>query len=171
VLKLVSDPRTLQGNVLIDDEEHAQLADFGLAFVTDATLGTTSTKRSGSSRWMAPELLDPQVKFKRTYASDIYAFACLCIEVIIPGYLGVLQLILSKQIYTGEQPFWNLRQDITVVLEVLKQMRPPRPSITGPPDGTRAMSDRLWATVEACWAHNPSDRPDMCEVSGLIMSL
>ncbi|KAJ7802642.1 kinase-like domain-containing protein, partial [Mycena olivaceomarginata] len=46
------------GNVLINDEEHAQLADFGLAIVTDATLGTTSTTRRGSSRWMASELLD-----------------------------------------------------------------------------------------------------------------
>ncbi|KAJ7845613.1 kinase-like domain-containing protein [Mycena olivaceomarginata] len=46
------------GNVLINDEEHAQLADFGLAIVTDATLGTTSTTRRGSSRWMESELLD-----------------------------------------------------------------------------------------------------------------
>ncbi|KAJ6589557.1 kinase-like domain-containing protein [Mycena capillaripes] len=44
------------GNVLIDDGEHAQLADFGLAIVTDATLGTTSTTQGGSLRWMAPEL-------------------------------------------------------------------------------------------------------------------
>ncbi|KAJ7114239.1 kinase-like domain-containing protein [Mycena epipterygia] len=141
------------GNVLMDEGEHAQLADFGLAIVTDATLGTTSTKQRGSLRWMAPELHDYQVGFKRTEASDVYAFACLCIE-----------------IYTGEQPFWNIHQDIMVVLEILKQMRPPRPSSSGPPDGTRAMSDRLWATVEACWAHKPSDRPDMYKVSGLIMS-
>ncbi|KAJ7348096.1 kinase-like domain-containing protein [Mycena albidolilacea] len=141
------------GNVLIDDEEHARLADFGLAIVTDATLGTTSTARSGSVRWMAPELLNFELEFKRTKASDVYAFACLCIE-----------------IYTGDQPFWNIHHDITVALEVLKQMRPPRPSSSGPPDGTRAMSDRLWVTVEACWAHKPSDRPDMYEVSGHIMS-
>jgi serine/threonine protein kinase len=75
---LASDPRTLQGNILIDDGEHAQLADFGLANVTDATLGT----QHGSSRWMAPELLNYQLEFKRTEASDVYAFACLCIEVI-----------------------------------------------------------------------------------------
>ncbi|KAJ7099011.1 kinase-like domain-containing protein [Mycena epipterygia] len=139
------------GNVLMDDGEHAQLADFGLAIVTDATLGTTSTTQGGSSRWMAPELLDYQLEFKRTGASDVYAFACLCIE-----------------IYTGEQPFWSIQPDMAVILRVLKQMRPPRPS--GPPDGTRAMSDRLWATVEACWAHEPSDRPDMGKVPGLIMS-
>ncbi|KAJ7936978.1 kinase-like domain-containing protein [Mycena leptocephala] len=139
------------GNVLIDNREHAQLADFGLAIVTDATRGTTSTKQSGSLRWMAPELLDYQLEFKRTKASDVYAFACLCIE-----------------IYTGEQPLQSIHQDITVVREILKQMRPLRPS--GPPDGTRAMSDRLWATVEACWAHKPSDRPDMDKVLELIMA-
>ncbi|KAJ7760609.1 kinase-like domain-containing protein [Mycena maculata] len=115
------------GNVLIDNGEHAQLADFGLAIVTDATLGTTSTTSDGSWRWMAPELFDLQAESKkRTKASDVYAFACLCIE-----------------IYTGEQPFPSIREHITVVFEILKQMRPPRPS--GPPDGTRAMSDRLWA--------------------------
>jgi serine/threonine protein kinase len=77
MLKLTSDPRALQGNVLIDDWEHAQLADFGLAIVTDATLGVTPTKQRGSLRWMAPELLNPQPEFKRTKASDVYAFACL----------------------------------------------------------------------------------------------
>jgi len=141
------------GNVLIDDREHAQLADFGLAIVTDATLGATSTTQRGSLRWMAPELLDYQLEFKRTKASDVYAFACLCIE-----------------IYTGEQPFWSIQQDMAVVLQYLDQKRPPRPSASGPPDGTRAMSDGLWAIVEACWAHNPSDRPAMGKVLGLIMA-
>ncbi|KAJ7936955.1 kinase-like domain-containing protein [Mycena leptocephala] len=136
------------GNILIDDGEHAQLADFGLANVTDATLGT----QHGSSRWMAPELLNYQLEFKRTEASDVYAFACLCIE-----------------IYTGEQPFWSIRKDMAVVLRVLDQKRPPQPSSSGPPDGTRAMSDELWAIVEACWVHKPSDRPDMDKVLDLIM--
>ncbi|KAJ6589544.1 kinase-like domain-containing protein [Mycena capillaripes] len=132
--------------------EHAQLADFGLAIVTDATLGTTSTTQRGSLRWMAPELHDYQLEFKRTEASDVYAFACLCIE-----------------IYTGEQPFWSIQQDMAVVIRVLDQKRPPRPSSSGPPDGTRAMSDGLWDIVEACWTHKPSDRPDMHKVVGLIM--
>jgi serine/threonine protein kinase len=72
---------------MIDDGEHAQLADFGLAIVTDATRGTTPTAGRGSSRWMAPELHNYQIEFKRTEASDVYAFACLCIEVI---FLSVL---------------------------------------------------------------------------------
>ncbi|KAJ6589560.1 kinase-like domain-containing protein, partial [Mycena capillaripes] len=142
------------GNVLIDDGEHAQLADFGLAIVTDATFGTTSSTQGGSLRWMAPELYDPQVESrKRTKASDVYAFACLCIE-----------------IYTGEQPFWSIQPDIAVIFQIRDQKCPPRPSNSGAFGGTRPMSDRLWATVEACWAHEPSDRPDMEIASGLIMS-
>ncbi|KAJ6527610.1 kinase-like domain-containing protein [Mycena vulgaris] len=141
-------------NVLIDGGEHAQLADFGLAIVTDATRGTNSTTQSaGSCRWMAPEAHIPHAGFKRTKACDVYAFACLCIE-----------------IYTGEQPFWNIKHDPAVANQILQQKRPPRPSSLGPPDGTRAMSDGLWAIVEACWAHEPSDRPDMDNVSGLILA-
>ncbi|KAJ6589536.1 kinase-like domain-containing protein [Mycena capillaripes] len=142
------------GNVLIDDGEHAQLADFGLAIVTDAIFGTTSSTQAGSLRWMAPELYDPEVESrKRTKASDVYAFACLCIE-----------------IYTGEQPFWSIQPDIAVIFQIRDQKRPPRPSNSGAFGGTRPMSDRLWATVEACWAHEPSYRPDMEIASGLIMS-
>ncbi|KAJ7926182.1 hypothetical protein B0H13DRAFT_1599802, partial [Mycena leptocephala] len=108
-----------------------QLADFGLAIVTDATFGATSTTQRGSSRWMTPELHDYQLEFKRTKASDVHAFACLCIE-----------------IYAGEQPFWNIKQEVMVAMLILDQKRPPQPSSLGPPDGTRAMSNRLWAIVE-----------------------
>ncbi|KAF7358034.1 Kinase-like protein [Mycena venus] len=73
---------------------------------------------------------------------------------------------VDQLIYTGEQPFPSIREDITVVLEILKEVHPSRPS--GSPDGPRAMSDGLWATVKACWAHKPSDRHDMDKVSELI---
>ncbi|KAJ7646311.1 kinase-like domain-containing protein [Mycena polygramma] len=139
-------------NVLIDANEHAQIADFGLAIVTDATLGTTSTA-GGSARWMAPELLHHETQSKRpTKASDVYAFSCLCIE-----------------LYTGAPPFWGMH-DAAVIVRVSKGERLPRPSGLAPPEGTRAMSGRLWETVEACSAHNPSDRPDMDSVSHLILS-
>jgi hypothetical protein len=44
-------------------------------------------------RWMAPELIDPDrfgLPFRRTTATDVYAFACVCLEVIIPIYRGDL---------------------------------------------------------------------------------
>ncbi|KAJ7266628.1 kinase-like domain-containing protein [Mycena rebaudengoi] len=158
-------------NTLIDSAEHVQLADFGLAVVTDATIGTTSTKqRAGSSRWMAPELLNHEVEFKPTRASDVYAFACLCVEASLPDCPRILQLTLPEQIYMGEHPFWNIVHDMPAVLQILNGKRPLRPSSSDPPDGTRAMSDQLWATVEACWVHEPSDRPDMHKVSEIIIA-
>jgi hypothetical protein len=117
---------------------------------------------------MAPELHNYQLEFKRTKASDFYAFACLCLEVRILERFGVRQLFILEQIYTGEQPFWDIKQEVMVAILVLDQKRPPQP--LGPPDGTRAMSNRLWAIVEACWAHGPSDRPDMDKVLELIMA-
>ncbi|KAJ7231357.1 kinase-like domain-containing protein [Mycena rebaudengoi] len=70
-------------NILITQEWSACLADFGLTSFTEATL--TTTRRAGTTRWMAPELIDPErfgIQFRRTKASDVYAFACVCLEVI-----------------------------------------------------------------------------------------
>ncbi|KAJ7504391.1 kinase-like domain-containing protein [Mycena galericulata] len=72
-------------NILVDDDWHACLADFGLAVFSDATAATHTSHHGGSVRWMSPELHYPQScgleTFKRTFASDVYSFACVCVEV------------------------------------------------------------------------------------------
>ncbi|KAJ7765418.1 kinase-like domain-containing protein [Mycena maculata] len=72
-------------NILVDDDWHACLADFGLAVFSDATVATQTSHHGGSVRWMSPELHYPQScgldTFKRTFASDVYSFAFVCIEV------------------------------------------------------------------------------------------
>ncbi|KAJ7066561.1 kinase-like domain-containing protein [Mycena amicta] len=74
-------------NILVDDGWHVRLADFGLAVFSDATIATQTSHRGGSVRWMSPELHFPQScgleTFQRTFASDVYSFALLCIEVLI----------------------------------------------------------------------------------------
>lgn len=71
----------IKANILVDDDGHARLADFGLTFFADATVATHSTRnRGGSLRWMSPELHNPALfgfPFQRTCPSDIYAFACV----------------------------------------------------------------------------------------------
>ena len=74
-------PRTnalvCQDNVFIDKDWHAQLADFGLAGWADVT---STSNHAGSVRWMAPELHTSEI-FRRTKLSDVYAFACVFVEV------------------------------------------------------------------------------------------
>ncbi|KAF7377829.1 hypothetical protein MSAN_00206400 [Mycena sanguinolenta] len=97
-------------NILLDDQGHARLADFGLAAVVDGPLAPTN--RGGSLRWMAPELLNPEScglkVFKRTFASDIYAFGCVCVEVCIPENLRFLNTLLmgrcSSMLLLGGAP-------------------------------------------------------------------
>ncbi|KAJ6518846.1 kinase-like domain-containing protein [Mycena sanguinolenta] len=77
-------------NILVDDEWHACLADFGLAVFSDATAATHTSQHGGSVRWMAPELHFPEScglqTFKRTFASDVYSFAFVCVEVRIASF-------------------------------------------------------------------------------------
>ncbi|KAF9468989.1 kinase-like domain-containing protein [Collybia nuda] len=129
------------GNILIDDQWQACLADFGLTVVSEATLATHTSNGHGSTRWMAPELHDPESfgfdRFLRTSASDIYALGCVCLEV-----------------YTGRAPFMNISNDTTVMLQVVRGIRPHRP----PPDASRQMSDDVWNLIVQCWMQNPAER-------------
>ncbi|KAJ6524513.1 kinase-like domain-containing protein, partial [Mycena capillaripes] len=124
-------------NILINENCSASLADFGLSIFSDAT-SSMSTNRGGSLYWMAPELLDPDrfgCKFARTPASDVYAFACVCLE-----------------LYTGRPPFSELPEP-TAMLKVINGERPE------PPSGSPTMSAVLWQNVTAYWAGNPTGRP------------
>jgi len=139
----------LEANILIDDDGHVRLTDFGLSIFIDAT--AHSTTGQGSLRWMAPELIDPaSFGFERatkTQATDVYAFACLCVE-----------------LYSGRVPFWNSKNDIQAMLCAVTGGRPSRP--TKDDEGGIDMPDDLWELVVRSWSHSPAERPSMSEVSG-----
>ncbi|KAJ7027417.1 kinase-like domain-containing protein [Mycena alexandri] len=72
-------------NILIDGQQ-AYLTDFGLAAFVELDTSIKTSTRKGSTRWMAPELLLPNVyhpglPFRQTPASDVWAFGCVCCEV------------------------------------------------------------------------------------------
>ncbi|KAJ7745885.1 kinase-like domain-containing protein, partial [Mycena maculata] len=63
------------------------LTDFGLASLIDSE----TTTHGGSRCWMGSELLLPHVyqpglPFRRTLASDVWAFVCVCCEVCLAQY-------------------------------------------------------------------------------------
>ena len=77
-----------QTNVLVGDDGHALLSDFGLTGITDLAGSdlVTNTNESGGKKYMAPELHDPErfgvAYFRRTAASDMYSYGSLCLEVL-----------------------------------------------------------------------------------------
>jgi serine/threonine protein kinase len=76
--KPLSPPCAFQHNILIDDELHIRLCDFGLALVGDATQGrmTTTAHGFGSCNWMSPERIMAE-RHRRSTADDVYGFGCL----------------------------------------------------------------------------------------------
>jgi len=84
----------IQANILINSECHACLADFGLAAIIEDSSsvdGPSSHKAGGTTRWMAPEILDPDkygyIKRARrklpSKSTDIYALGMTILEVRI----------------------------------------------------------------------------------------
>ncbi|KAJ7301173.1 kinase-like domain-containing protein, partial [Mycena albidolilacea] len=133
-------------NILISDDGNACLSDFGLATTfseADSTAGmTSSSNRAGSIQWFAPELIQPQSfgceRFVRTTATDVYAYACVCLE-----------------LYTGRPPFAHL-PDVAAMFRVIAGDRPEQPT---------TISDTLWQLVTAAWAPEPHARPSIHEIA------
>ncbi|KDQ52290.1 hypothetical protein JAAARDRAFT_113212, partial [Jaapia argillacea MUCL 33604] len=128
-------------NILMNDQGHCQLADFGLAAFAEATKGayTTTNSRPGSTRWMAPELLFPErfgiVGTRRTCATDIFSYGCVCIE-----------------IHTGSLPFYDLSADPAIIRRILAGEHPQPPPGKGLPLKTRNIAEK-------CWRTTPDTRP------------
>ncbi|ELU42261.1 protein tyrosine kinase domain-containing protein [Rhizoctonia solani AG-1 IA] len=120
------------------------IADFGLSrLVIEFSTGLTTSSSKGSCRWMAPELfggIDSQVLVPVTTASDVWAFGCLCIEIL----LGIV-------------PWATTRNDAAIILAVVQHRKtPPLPESTSSVPVGHIMSH--------CWAYEPSHRPSMVQL-------
>ena len=146
-------PSTLTGiakaNILIDENGHARLADFGLlAIIPDTAnlVSSNSLTQAGTYRWMSPELLDPRrfcLKHSRpTEHSDCYALGMVVYEVL-----------------SGNVPFYRYGT-LAAVLRVLEGERPKRPR------GEKGawFNDDIWNILERCWVPTPSDRSKTMDV-------
>lgn len=79
-----------QANILVDDHFRLRLTDFGLVWLADVSKETQGSYNHGAIRWMAPEVLSG---CRPTYASDLYSFACVCVEVgiIVPALYEIMR--------------------------------------------------------------------------------
>ncbi|KAJ6466790.1 kinase-like domain-containing protein [Mycena sanguinolenta] len=131
-------------NILITPSHRACIADFGVASIADNITvrftHSTVTARAGTARYQAPELFRIENTTKIHYGSDIYAFACVCYEIL-----------------TGQVPFHEFQNDMAVMMKVAAGYRPPRPtSCSGVLD--------LWELLRSCWEGEAEKRPTALEV-------
>ena len=153
VLECKANPTSLtdieKANILIDENGHALLADFGLlAIMPDTTniISSNSFSQAGTHRWMSPELLFP-ARFGLehclpTEPSDCYALGMVVYEVL-----------------SGTLPFHRLGH-FAVVAMVLEGERPERPQ------GAEGawFNDDIWSILGRCWKPTSSDRPKTTDV-------
>ena len=130
-----------QANILINDNGHACLTEFGLLMmVPDQSTDASPHMDGGTTRWMSPELLDPKGfglrEGQRTKESDCYALGMVIYEIL-----------------SGQAPFAPLRP-FEVILRVMKGLRPERPK----GEAGVLFTDDIWRTLELCWKQRPSER-------------
>ncbi|KAI0088674.1 kinase-like domain-containing protein [Irpex rosettiformis] len=158
-------------NVFLTTTGDVKIADFGLCVYASGVSQNYFSMRTGNTRWIAPELMntnsvqdeglrqererlelenarDPdRITINRpTISSDVYSFACTCIELI-----------------DGRVPYYDQKTDPAVIRFVtIENGRPPRPrELSGTHDDTV-----LWEIIQRCWAsvESGSLRPTFAEV-------
>jgi len=132
--------------VLVDRAGNARLAGFGLLTIHLDSTTTSSRGEGGPSRWMSPELFDPE-RFgakdnRRTKSSDCYALGMVAYEVL-----------------TGRVPF-SLLSKYAAIAKVLRGEWPERPQ--GAEGGW--FTDDVWGILGRCWQPKPRDRPSIKDV-------
>ncbi|KAI6011822.1 kinase-like domain-containing protein [Pisolithus marmoratus] len=132
-------------NILISDEGHALLTDFGLSYLVNSSFSMTVHDRCGGTlNWMAPELLDVEGNVVKTSAGDVWSFGMTVLE-----------------LFTRHVPFHDTYYQKHVMVRILQDRLPGRPSDNS--TGSR-MTDGWWGLCRSCWNPEVSLRPSMSQI-------
>ncbi|XP_022610389.1 receptor-interacting serine/threonine-protein kinase 3-like [Seriola dumerili] len=128
-------------NVLLTDEFHAKLADFGLSRVSNSAINSnreTTGEEGGSYKYMPPEAL-LNASYIPSRAFDRYSYG-----------------IFLWSLFTGKEPYPRAQRDL-VENKVGKQgQRPPCDALKQ--EKVAGLED-LVKLMNSCWDHDPSERP------------
>eukprot|EP00117_Sycon_ciliatum_P023369 scpid41413/ scgid19886/ Serine/threonine-protein kinase CTR1 len=139
-------------NVLLDEDDHANICDFGLSFIRSTT--EVSSSRAGSAtappgqgtpRYSAPEVLrGERLGLAQLYAADVYSLALVVYEVVVrkEAFIDYTLRQLERNVGNGVD----------------------RPDVSASPR-------ILAATIQHLWDKDPSKRPPMPRVCELFNAI
>lgn len=138
-----------KANILIDQDRHARLADFGLlTIVSDPTNFTASSSAftGRTTQWMSPELLHPE-QFGLNHGHPTGESDCYVLGMVI------------YEVLASQAPFKPWKNHI-VIQKVTNGERP------GRPEGVKRMwfTDDLWKMLGLCWETQAKCRPSIEDV-------
>jgi tRNA A-37 threonylcarbamoyl transferase component Bud32 len=135
------------GNVLLEPDGHAWLADFGVARTLDATPATEEGWLVGTPAYLAPEVIEGHAA---TPAADRYGLACLAYETLTgaPPFRGErVEAVLYAHVNTAPQRASARRPDLPRSLDAaLARGLSKRPA--GRPGSASALVEGLAAALD-----------------------
>jgi tRNA A-37 threonylcarbamoyl transferase component Bud32/cytochrome c-type biogenesis protein CcmH/NrfG len=150
------------GNVLLDRQNNCYLADFGIAYVPNASLSLTAEGEIlGTPHYMAPEMIQGDAATK---ASDIYALGIVLYELLcghVPFRGETTYAILHQHLQAEPEPVMNHRDDLPpgcqdTVMKALAKRPDQRYRTAG--DLARAFSAAVGMTEGASSAQSPGSQ-------------
>ena len=149
-------------NILLSDDLHCKIADFGSSLLSSYT-GNTSTALLGNTWenkfteiYAAPELLSqPSMKLKPSH--DVYSYSMIVFLVVSrENVLAAhsVKLVYLEGIRKGNRPDINISEKLA---EATKQCKASKKALM-----------LLISVIRQCWTQKAEDRPDMLEVRNLL---
>ncbi|KAJ3821097.1 kinase-like domain-containing protein, partial [Lentinula raphanica] len=135
-------------NILIADDGHAILSDFGLSQVIEDLVGPTgitpSVFEAGPIRWQSPEfLMDVSETCRPQLPNDVWSFGCTAYE-----------------LSTGNVPYHFRLRDANVIHDIHAGVPPPGVE----ENNSRRGDGGIWDLMNDCWICPPANRIRMPEV-------
>ncbi|KXN89008.1 Ribosomal protein S6 kinase alpha-5 [Leucoagaricus sp. SymC.cos] len=149
-------------NVLISDEGHCLITDFGASHITTATAASGSLSAT-TLRFSAPEMILGNKKPSKEF--DIWSVGCLFYEVL-----------------SRKAPYHEYKSEVQIMAALSRKEPPTRPGTTDDMEEKDdwdddfdqdwdTIDDQAWSLVMKCCNPEPENRPNMTTVKELVVDL